>query len=368
MPRKQDHIDICLNRPVGADYDYWADVRLLHQALPEFDLSEIDTSCELFGKRLGAPVVIAAITGGHPQAEAINRNLATGAARFGLAMGVGSQRPALEGTESRAGYRVIRDFDIPLVIGNIGAPQLIGQKGRPPVTHGQCRELLEMIGGHVLGVHLNYTQEMVQPEGDHNARGVLEALGRLTARMPVMVKETGAGISRPVAQALKECGVIGLDVGGMGGTSFAAVEQHRALAADNRLLARLGSTFRDWGIPTPVCLRQCRVGLPLIATGGLNTGLDVARSLALGAAAGGLARGLLRAATESADAVGRELETLISELKAAMFLSGARTVAGMSEVPYVVLGRTAAWLEQLERHAAGGQERQTHRAQARLAR
>lgn len=367
VQRKKDHIEICLNRPVGGDYDYWSDIQLLHHALPDFDLAEVDTSCELFGRRLAAPVVVAAITGGHQKAETINRNLAQGAARWGLAMGVGSQRPALEDVRCLSSYQVIRQFDLPLVIGNIGAPQLVSQKGRPPLSLEQCGLLLDIIGGQVLAVHLNFTQEMVQIEGDHNARGCLEALGCLARELPVMAKETGAGLSRGMALSLRKQGVIGLDVGGLGGTSFAAVEHHRALEDDQKLLARLGSTFWHWGIPTPVSLLQCRVGLPLVATGGLATGLDVAKALALGATAGGLARGLLRAATRSGRAVEAALEALIRELKVAMFLSGARTVAEMAEVPYVVLGRTANWLEQLEPEEAGEKKEDKTQVKPRLA-
>jgi isopentenyl-diphosphate delta-isomerase len=345
VQRKKDHIAICLDKEVGGDYHYWQDIKLVHHALPDFDFDQVDTSCQLFGRQLAAPLVVAAITGGHDQAENINRNLAQAAARRGLAMGVGSQRPALEDSRYRPGYEVIRQFDIPLVLGNLGAPQLILQNGRPAFGLEQCRQALDMIGGHVLAVHLNYTQEMVQAEGDHKARGVWRALGEIARHLPILAKETGAGISREMALALKEHGVIGLDVGGQGGTSFPAVEHHRARAADQPLLARLGRTFWDWGIPTPVSLLQCRVGLPLIATGGLRSGLDVAKALALGASAGGLARGLLRAAIQSAEAVEFELEALILELKTAMFLCGARNLAELSRKPFVLTGRCVHWLQ-----------------------
>ena len=350
IQRKKDHIDICLNRDVGCEYDYWEDVNLIHHALPDFDLSEVDSSVELFGKRLSAPIIISAITGGHQDAAEINRNLAEGAARKGVAMGVGSQRAALESDEYRPGYEVIRDYDVPLVIGNIGAPQLISQNGKKAFGPNECQDALSMINGDILAVHLNFTQELVQPEGDTKARGCIEALGTLCRNFPILAKETGAGISGSVAVTLRDTGVIGLDVGGKGGTSFSAVEYYRSMAGKNDIQARLGKTFRDWGIPTPVSILACDVGLPLIATGGLRTGLDIAKAIALGASAGGVARGLLNAAVTSAEAVERELETLIIELKGAMFLTGAQTIAELAESPYFITGKTAQWQNNVRKH------------------
>jgi isopentenyl-diphosphate delta-isomerase len=204
---------------------------------------------------------------------------------------------------------------------------------------------MEMIDAHVLICHLNFLQEIVQPEGDHNAKGVLEAIHSMAARFPVMAKETGAGISRDAALRLKKAGVAGIDVGGMGGTSFSAVEYYRAKKDAYALKERLGATFWNWGIPTPASIQLASVGLPVVATGGVRNGLHVAKAIVLGASAAGMAKPMLEAAKEGADAVVRELRGAIEELKAAMFLTGARTVKDLQGRPAIVQRPTADWLE-----------------------
>jgi len=346
--RKADHIEICRNRDVHSDENYWNDVRLLHRALPEMDMDEIDCSVELFGKELAAPIVISAITGGFEGAEKINRNLAEGAARAGVGMGVGSQRRAIEHPELASSYECIKDYDVPLVIGNVGAPQLIQQNKHQPIGIEGCRNAMEMIDADILAIHMNYLQEIVQPEGDTNAAGCLDAIGDIARELPMLAKETGAGISRDTAQDLRIKGVKGFDVGGAGGTSFAAVEYHRAMDRGEEMLARLGKTFWNWGIPTPLSILEADVGLPIIATGGLNTGLDAARAVALGASAGGYARKMLAPAMDSADAVEKELEMLIAEFRAAMFLLGAGNIEALQNAPVIVTGILSEWLNAME--------------------
>jgi len=346
--RKADHIDICLNREVNADHNHWGSVHMLHKALPEIDMNKIDTSVELFGKELAAPIVISAITGGFEGAEEINRNLAEAAARAGVGLGVGSQRPAVEDPELASSYECITDYDVPLVIGNVGAPQLIRQENRQAFGIDGCRNAMKMIKADILAIHLNYLQEIVQPEGDTKAKGCLDAIGAIAQELPVIAKETGAGLSRDVAQDLRVKGVKGFDVGGMGGTSFAAVEYHRANAKGDERLARLGDTFWNWGIPTPLSILEADIGLPIIATGGLNTGLDTARAIALGATAGGYSRKMLEPAMKSADAVEKELEMLVAELKAAMFLVGAWDVESLQNAPVIVTGHLSEWLNAME--------------------
>jgi isopentenyl-diphosphate delta-isomerase len=345
--RKADHIEICLTDNVDADYNCWEDVNLVHNALPELNMKDIDTSISLFGKKLNAPIIISAITGGFEGAEKINRNLAQGAATAGVGMGVGSQRPALEDPLLSASYELIKDYDVPLVLGNIGAPQLV-QQDKAPLNADDCRKAVEMVSADVLAVHMNFLQEIVQPEGDTNAKGCLEEIGNLSGEFSIVAKETGGGLSQEVAQTLKKKGVAGLDVGGLGGTSFAAVEYYRAKKKGEDTLSRLGKTFWNWGIPTPVSVILADVGLPIIATGGLRNGLDIARSISLGANAGGLARTLLTAANESAEAVEKELDTLIAELKGAMFLVGASTVNELNNAPVLVTGKAADWLNAIE--------------------
>jgi len=346
--RKADHIDICLNEDVKARRNYWDDVHIVHSALPEINMDDIDMSVTLFGRKLAAPIILAAITGGFEGAGNINRNLAQAAAKVGVGFGVGSQRPALADEKLAASYEVVKEFDVPLVIGNVGAPQLIDQKGKKAFGVEECKRAVEMVGAHILAIHMNYLQEIVQPEGDLNAKGCLSAIGKIAKQMPVLAKETGAGLSRPVAQQLMKAGVAGLDVGGHGGTSFSAVEYYRAKAGGDETLTRIGETFWDWGIPTPVSIVTADVGLPIVATGGLSSGLDVARAVSLGASSGGLAGHMLAAAKDSAEAVEKELNILISELKGAMFLCGASSVEELMDVPVVVTGLTADWLSAME--------------------
>lgn len=343
--RKSDHVEICAREELGVGYSYWDDIRLVHNALPELDLDEIDTSATLFGRRLGAPLVISAITGGYGKAEDINRTLACAAEHYGLGMGVGSQRAALENPDLADTYSVIREFDIPLRIGNLGVPQLVGQGGKSALSVDDGKAAMEMVDAHVLAVHLNYLQEVVQPEGDTKARGGLEAIERLASALPVMAKETGAGISRGVAVRLKRAGVKGIDVGGMGGTSFSAVEYYRARSVRDLTRMNLGETFWDWGIPTPVSVVLSSVGLPVVATGGVRSGLDVARAVAIGASSAGLAGRILPAALEGKDALMLEMGTIIQELKAAMFLVGAKDFEGLSSSNALVTGRSREWLD-----------------------
>ncbi len=343
--RKSDHIEICAKEDLGVGYSYWDDVKLMHNALPEVDLDDIDTSVTLFGRELGAPIVISAITGGYGKAEEINRTLASVAEHFGLGMGVGSQRAALENPELASTYSVIKDFDIPLRIANLGVPQLVKQGLRQPLSVDEGRAAMEMVGAHMLAIHLNYLQEVVQPEGDTRAKGGLKAVERFASSLPVIAKETGAGISRSVALRLRKAGVKGIDVGGLGGTSFSAVEYYRARSAGDRTRANIGETFWDWGIPTPVSVALSSVGLPVVATGGVRSGLDVARAIAVGASSAGLAGRLLPAALEGEEALMAEVGTIVQELKAAMFLVGARDVEGLSAANALVTGRSKEWLD-----------------------
>ncbi|HEV8594733.1 MAG TPA: type 2 isopentenyl-diphosphate Delta-isomerase [Thermoplasmata archaeon] len=343
--RKAEHVNIILQENVSADYDYWNDVRLIHDALPEVDFDEIDVSTTFLGRKLAAPLVISSMTGGFGGGKEINGNLAKAAAEVGVAMGVGSQRAALEKPDLVPTYAVVKDFDIPLRFANLGAPQLIPQGTKRAYGIADAQRAMDMIDGHVLICHLNFLQEIVQPEGDHNAQGVLDAIRALAAHFSVMAKETGAGISRDVAFRLKKAGVKAIDVGGLGGTSFSAVEYYRAKKDQATLKERLGATFWNWGIPTPAAIQLASVGLPVVATGGVRTGHDVAKGIVLGASAAGMAKPMLEAAKESADAVVRELQAVIEELKAAMFLTGSRTLKDLSERTAIVSRPTSDWLE-----------------------
>jgi isopentenyl-diphosphate delta-isomerase len=345
--RKSAHIEICASEDVQAARNAWDDVTIVHNAVPELDFDEIDAGVVFLGKRLKAPIIVAAMTGGSPESEKINENLAVAAAELGVGMGVGSQRPALEDRAKARSYEVVKGRGVPLMIGNVGAPQLIPQKGRKALTVEDAKAAAEMVGADAIAIHLNFLQELTQPEGDMAAKGCLEGIRKVAGALPVIAKETGAGLSADAALELKRARVAALDVGGLGGTSFAAVEHYRAAKMDDALHARLGKTFWNWGIPTPVTLMQADVGLPLVATGGVRNGLDVARSIAMGASCAGIARPLLKPAMESSAAVKRELEAIIAELKGAMFLTGSRNAEALASSRYVLTGRTKEWLDQV---------------------
>jgi isopentenyl-diphosphate delta-isomerase len=345
--RKSDHIEVTLKEKVVPDYDYWADVRLVHQALPEVDMEDIDTSVTLFGKRLEFPLVVTAITGGFPLAEKVNRNLAEACARDGVGLGVGSQRPSIENGDDGT-YSVVKEYDVPLVIGNVGAPQLVEQKRKRAFTVDDVARAQEVLGADIMAIHLNFLQEVVQPEGDLNAKGCLDGIREVARHGPCMVKETGAGISREMAMILKGTGIRGMDVSGVGGTSFAAVEMFRARQQEDRVAAALGATFFDWGIPAPAAVVEADVGLELIASGGVDDGLRMAKGISLGASAAGCARAVLAEALDSSEAVLNKLNIMKAEFRAAMFLTGCESVAQLRQRRVIVSGRTADWLSASE--------------------
>jgi len=344
--RKAEHVKVVLGRDVEGRYRYWNDIQLIHRALPEVDFADLDASVTLLGHRLAAPIVITGMTGGFPDAVKINDNLARAAADVGVAMGVGSERAAILKGQYPESYACVAHHAVPLKFANIGAPQLIPQTpGARVVGPEEVRAAMELIHADALAIHLNFLQEMVQPEGDRRARGCLEKIGELAGRVPVLVKETGAGLSSSVAEGLRGRGVRAFDVSGTGGTSFAAVEYYRAVDQGADREARVGKTFWDWGIPSPVSVVELvPLGLPVIASGGIRSGLDVARAIALGATAAGTAGGVLRAASTGYEETRRELEMLVHELKVAMFLTGSRTVADLQKAPYLTTGETRQWL------------------------
>jgi|SRR5579871_627104 isopentenyl-diphosphate delta-isomerase len=351
--RKIEHVNVSLQNDVSAPQSAsWGDVRLVHQALPEVDLEEIDTGVEFLGKRLGYPIFVSSLTGGHPDVAGINARLATIAEEYGLAMGVGSQRAALADPALAATYRVVREHaPHAFLIANIGAPQLIAQRNRPAFAPEQARAAVEMIGADALALHLNFLQEAAQPEGDRRARGCLAALAQTAATVgvPVIAKETGAGIGYEQARALKAAGAAAIDVGGAGGSSMAAMESVRAASRGDTRTAAIGQLFRDWGIATPIAVvesMQGAPGLPIIATGGVRSGLDAARALALGATLVGMGFPFLKAASEGETALREFLEQFLAELRVAMQLSGAATIADLQRAPVVVTGATREWLEQ----------------------
>jgi isopentenyl-diphosphate delta-isomerase len=311
-------MEICCANPIERGFSGFDDIRLVHNALPECDMDAIDTSVSFLGYNLSSPLFIAGMTGGHPDTTEVNMALANAAAHFNIGMGVGSQRAALENPELESSFTIVRDAaPKAFICGNLGAVQLV-EKGAEWADRA-----VEMIDAQALCIHLNPLQEAIQPEGDHNSAGCLEAIRDLcaSAKYPVIVKETGCGISSGTANRLWGAGVSAIDVGGLGGTSWAAVE---ALRAKDETLAALGNRFADWGIPTTVSLLEiCDRKKPVIATGGLRSGLDIAKALSLGATLGGMALPLLKPAMVSYDSLLAEIEKIQKELRVAMYLTGA---------------------------------------------
>jgi isopentenyl-diphosphate delta-isomerase len=334
--RKDEHVRIAIEEDVSASHNFWDDVILTHNALPEINKDEIDLSIELFKNKLNAPIIISGMTGGYIKAKKINENLAIAAEKFQIGMGVGSQRAALEKPELKETYGIIKDYDIPLRFANIGASQIVIWGHKKTIDNAQ--KMIEMINANVFIVCLNFLQEAVMSEGESNAKGCLEGIKKLAEELdtPVVIKESGAGISYEIAKKLSNTNISGIDVGGAGGTSFSAIEHYRSKLRFDTLHERGGKTFWNWGIPTPISILE--VGdatnweLSIISTGGIRNGLDAAKSLALGANCAGIAHTFLEPATKSKNSILFEVETLIKELRTTMFLVGADRVSKMKDI------------------------------------
>jgi isopentenyl-diphosphate Delta-isomerase len=346
--RKADHIELCAEGDVGFKQTstLFEGVRLVHDALPDMKVSEVDTSLTLLGKRLRAPVVIAAMTGGTEQAARINRDLASIAEERGYAFGLGSQRAMHLRPDTAITYRVREVAPTALVLGNVGVVQARG------MTTREVQVLLEDAGADALCVHLNPAMELVQPGGDRDFSHGLTTIERLVegVGLPVVVKETGCGLSPAVARRLRDVGVRHVDVSGAGGTSWVGVETLRADAAGDERSRQLGRALWDWGIPTAasVALLARMEFETLVATGGVSEGLDVARAVALGAHAAGLARPVLKALRAGGRAGALDLlDGVEAELRAVMLLTGSRDLAALRRAPRVVTGDLRLWLEAL---------------------
>src|SRR5436309_7204849 len=347
--RKIDHVGIALGQDISAQQRAnWNDIQFVHQALPKVVLDEIDTSVTFLGHSLRYPIFMSSLTGGHLDVTAINRNLARAAEHYGLALGVGSQRAAIVNPDVASSYAVTRQHaPHAFLIANIGAPQLIAQARHPAFTLEQAQQAIDMIGANALAVHMNSLQEAAPPEGDRRPAGEAAALKALTSELPVPViaKETGPGVCREQALLLLNCGVAAIDVGGAGGSSMSAMEAARSESRGDGRTMNIGLLYRDWGIATPMAIVEASAAqLPLISTGGVRNGLDMARALALGATLVGMGFPFLKAASESYEKVCELLETTIAELKVAMQLSGAKSIARLQQADVVVTDETRNWL------------------------
>ncbi|MDG6243763.1 MAG: type 2 isopentenyl-diphosphate Delta-isomerase [Methanolobus sp.] len=341
--RKIEHLELCAASPVESRniMPGFNDVMLVHRALPEMDMEDTDLSVRFLDKDMNAPFMIASITGGHPETIPVNAALAGAAEELGIGIGVGSQRAAIEEPSQEDSFRIVREkAPNAFIYGNIGAAQIreYGVEG--------VEKMIEMIDADAMAIHLNFLQEAIQPEGDREACGVLDVIKEICSlAVPVIVKETGAGISHEDAFLLKEAGVSAIDVGGVGGTSWSGVEVYRARERKDTTYEMLGELFWDFGIPTAPSIVECSVSLPVIATGGLRSGLDIAKSIALGASVGSAALPFVAPALKGKEEVVNSIVHMLGELKVAMFLCGCRNINDLHMAPVVVSGWTREYLE-----------------------
>lgn len=334
--RKADHIKINLQEDVSSSQPAGFDLyRFEHNALPEIDLEAVNTSSELFGRKLNAPILISSMTGGTPEAFEINSKLALTAQKYHLAMGLGSQRAALEDNDLTFTYQV-REFapDI-LIFANLGAVQL-----NYGYTEDHCLQAIKMVEADGLFLHLNSLQEALQPEGETRFSGLLRKIEHLCRSFPfpIVVKEVGWGISGKTAKRLQEAGVQGIDVAGAGGTSWSQVEYFRN---NNNTRRKLAQDFKDWGISTAECLEQIQHDVPgmlTFASGGIMNGQDIAKSIRLGASLSGIAGPYLRAAAASEEDLDLFTEYLVEGLRITMFATGSRSLEELRKAPLLKQG------------------------------
>ncbi|HLE16188.1 MAG TPA: type 2 isopentenyl-diphosphate Delta-isomerase [Anaerolineales bacterium] len=329
--RKADHIRINLEEDVRSALTTGLErFRFIHQALPELDLDEVETSLQLFGRRLQAPVLISSMTGGTQEAAEINRTLAKAAQETGVAMGLGSQRAALEDPQLSYTFQVRREAPDILLLANLGAVQL-----NYDYTVDHCRRAVDMIAADALVLHLNALQEAVQPEGDTRFAGLLQKIEKVCRSLPIPViaKEVGWGISEETARRLASAGVAAIDVAGAGGTSWSQVEMHRA---QDEYQARLAAAFIDWGVPTADSILNVKRAAPqvaIIASGGLRDGTDIAKSIALGAVLGGMASPFLKAAARSLEDTIQTIRLIQRQIQVSMFAAGVRDLDQLRQTP-----------------------------------
>ena len=333
--RKKDHLKICVEESVETNKTGFEDVTLVHSSLPELDFMEIDTKTKFLGKKLNLPLIIAALTGGTDEAKKINKDLAEIAEKKGIGFSLGSQRAMIEDSSLKNTYYVRDVAPNVLLFGNIGISQV------KKIEIKKIKDALDSIEANALCVHINPAQEVFQREGDFNFKNLLPSLTKLCEELsyPIIGKEVGFGISREVALKLKETGIKAIDIGGFGGTNWIIVD---GLRSGMDYL-----NFIDWGIPTPASILESKVGLPVIATGGIRTGLDIAKSIALGADMCGIALPFLKILKQKGkEGVEKYIDNLERELKFAMFLTCSRNIEELKKAKYVLTGKIKDWAEQ----------------------
>lgn len=343
--RKFEHIKICLNEDIGFKKKTtgFEEVELLHHALPELNFEHIDLKTKIFGREFDYPILINSLTGGHQESIKINRTLAQMAAEFNIPMELGSQRAALENEKLIETYRVAREIsDKVFLIGNIGGAQLINTYGI-----AEIEKCIEMIDANAFAIHLNPLQEVLQKEGDLNYLGLLEKIKEIKKQLkiPLIIKETGNGLEQEDLQALKSIGIEYVDVGGAGGTSWAAIESFRS--TKDSILANIAQSFKEWGIPTVVTTILAKsMGFKVISSGGIRSGIDIAKAIACGAELTGLAHPFLKHAySENREALRAQLKMLTRELKTAMFLTKSSNITALKSAKKIFFGKIRQWLE-----------------------
>jgi isopentenyl-diphosphate delta-isomerase len=333
--RKKDHLRICLENNIESNKTCFEDVDLVHNSLPELDLDEIDTRTTFLGKSLKLPLTIASMTGGTEQAKQINKDLAEIAEKKGIGFSLGSQRAMIENPKLKETYYVRDVAPHVLLFGNVGLYQL------KKFGLGKIKDALEYVGANALCVHINPSQEIFQKGGEVKFNGCIPSLKELCEELkyPVIGKEVGFGISRQVALKLKDANVKAIDVGGFGGTNWIVV--------DGLISGKDFQKFSDWGIPTPISILEAKVGLPLIATGGVRSGIDIAKSIALGADMCGIALPFLRILkNKGKQGVEDYIDNLEKELKTTMLLTGSKNIEELKKVKYVLTGKVRDWVNQ----------------------
>lgn len=333
--RKDQHIDICYRSDVESSdrYTGFEEMSFVPEALPEINMSDLDTKTTFLGRVFDYPMLITGMTGGVEKGTFINRRLAKAAERMNIPMGIGSQRMAIDNPEFAPIFDVKKDAPDIFLIGNLGMAQLMEDS-----YLDRCKKAIDMVQADALAIHLNVIQEAIQVEGDRNFKGVLNRLENLTknVRVPILIKEVGSGISAKTAMQLRSCGVSAIDVGGRGGTSWGYIEGLRSTTSST---GELGAIFRNWGAPTAfsVCaIRQQIPDIPLVATGGIRNGLTVAKAIALGANLAGIGLPLLRAAMEAEDGPWEVLESFARALKVTMIGTGSKNLSELKH--HVCLG------------------------------
>jgi len=348
--RKREGIEIPLNENIQGRTasTYLEYVKLLHNALPEINYDQIDLSIEFLNRSFSAPLIIDSMTGGTDEAFVINKRLGLIAERYGLGMGLGSQRAGLKSDKLVESYSIARKVaPNAFLIANIGGAQL-----SDGLSNSDILKIIKMIDANALAIHLNPLQELIQPEGEPRFKGILKKISNLVneVEIPIIVKEVGSGISADVAIKLEKSGINSINVAGAGGTSWAGIEKIRADQHNEYLKSQLGELFWDWGIPTAlsILLVSNSVKIPVIASGGLRNGLEIAKCLILGANVCAMAFPFLKRASKSEEELEKFTQLILSEIRSTMFLLGAKDVHSLKNTRYILIDKLANVLSNYE--------------------